>query len=321
MEETRTLQKTVKPFPSNIIAAVICCVLAIDPIRRTWHYLVEYGISFWLRPSFTIKKWNMSYMDQWENSLLAVGYVLMVVLLLLLRKEKRFLSIPSAVLCAGRMFACHNHSHDGLGAGKWPIERNEYTYWLVATVLLFFLILCSKQRWAKWMWHLPLIIAAVAFIGGWWGSVVFVAKWGLGVVTIDFYLHLLLDLLRVIGYLFAGMWVVFPYGRPKNEPRTTETVAEGEKKVKFCSHCGKEIMDEAVVCPHCGCAVALDRKELDIPDTGLNIISLLMPIVGLILYIVYHEKSPDKAASIGKFAWIGVGIGIGSYLLLLLMLA
>ena len=25
--------------------------------------------------------------------------------------------------------------------------------------------------------------------------------------------------------------------------------------MKFCSHCGKEIMDEAVVCPGCGCGV------------------------------------------------------------------
>ena len=26
--------------------------------------------------------------------------------------------------------------------------------------------------------------------------------------------------------------------------------------MKFCSKCGKEILDEAVICPHCGCATA-----------------------------------------------------------------
>lgn len=26
--------------------------------------------------------------------------------------------------------------------------------------------------------------------------------------------------------------------------------------MKFCTHCGKEIMDEAVICPGCGCTVA-----------------------------------------------------------------
>ena len=25
--------------------------------------------------------------------------------------------------------------------------------------------------------------------------------------------------------------------------------------MKFCQTCGKEIMDEAIVCPNCGCAV------------------------------------------------------------------
>ena len=26
--------------------------------------------------------------------------------------------------------------------------------------------------------------------------------------------------------------------------------------MKFCTKCGKEIMDEAIICPNCGCAVA-----------------------------------------------------------------
>lgn len=25
--------------------------------------------------------------------------------------------------------------------------------------------------------------------------------------------------------------------------------------MKFCAKCGKELMDDAVLCPHCGCAV------------------------------------------------------------------
>ena len=30
--------------------------------------------------------------------------------------------------------------------------------------------------------------------------------------------------------------------------------------MKFCEKCGKEIMDEAVICPGCGCSVN-DRSE------------------------------------------------------------
>ena len=29
--------------------------------------------------------------------------------------------------------------------------------------------------------------------------------------------------------------------------------------MKFCSHCGKELMDEAVICPGCGCPVQSDK--------------------------------------------------------------
>ena len=32
--------------------------------------------------------------------------------------------------------------------------------------------------------------------------------------------------------------------------------------MKFCQKCGKEIMDEAVICPNCGCAV---KKEAEAP--------------------------------------------------------
>ena len=29
--------------------------------------------------------------------------------------------------------------------------------------------------------------------------------------------------------------------------------------MKFCQHCGAQLMDEAVICPRCGCAVAHKR--------------------------------------------------------------
>ena len=30
--------------------------------------------------------------------------------------------------------------------------------------------------------------------------------------------------------------------------------------MKFCQKCGKEIIDEAVICPGCGCAVSDAKK-------------------------------------------------------------
>ena len=87
--------------------------------------------------------------------------------------------------------------------------------------------------------------------------------------------------------------------------------------MKFCSHCGKELVDEAIVCPGCGCGVAGGTKSKpvanpadDVPNMGLNIISFLLPIIGVILYILEHEKAPKKANQIGQWTICGVVVSI-----------
>lgn len=89
--------------------------------------------------------------------------------------------------------------------------------------------------------------------------------------------------------------------------------------MKYCRHCGKEVMDEAIICPNCGCATdvpnTLNSSEIDEPSMGLNIVGLLIPIVGLILFLVYHDKTPRKAKEIGKFALIGCAIACVLWLL------
>ena len=113
----------------------------------------------------------------------------------------------------------------------------------------------------------------------------------------------------------------------------------------ICPICGQEIAKEAVerggavVCPDCGtsyhkacwekaggCVTFAcpsrpnaqpqpqytynQTPEPDIPSTGLNVLSLFFPVVGLILYIIYADKTPKKAKAIGKFALIGVAIEV-----------
>lgn len=81
--------------------------------------------------------------------------------------------------------------------------------------------------------------------------------------------------------------------------------------MKYCNHCGRELLDEAVICPGCGCAVARSgTNEVDENSTGLNVLSFFFPIVGLILYIVYNEKLPTKAKGVGKWALIGFIINL-----------
>jgi hypothetical protein len=51
-----------------------------------------------------------------------------------------------------------------------------------------------------------------------------------------------------------------------------------------------------------------NSNAYDVPSTGLNIISFLIPLVGLIVYLTEKDKSPIKAGSAGKSALWGVGV-------------
>ena len=78
--------------------------------------------------------------------------------------------------------------------------------------------------------------------------------------------------------------------------------------MKYCEKCGKEIMDEAVVCPGCGCAVRGNNviAANDAPSTGFAVLGFFIPLVGLILYLINKDSSPLKAKSAGKGALAGV---------------
>lgn len=78
----------------------------------------------------------------------------------------------------------------------------------------------------------------------------------------------------------------------------------------FCKNCGKEIDDNAVVCPHCGVSVsgttpAAPATNGDAPSMGFAVLGFFFPIVGLILYLVWKDQSPLKAKSCGKGALTG----------------
>lgn len=99
--------------------------------------------------------------------------------------------------------------------------------------------------------------------------------------------------------------------------------------MKFCSHCGKEIMDEAVMCPHCGCAVASmnatptpappPAASADAPNAGFAVLGFFFPLVGLIMYLVMHGDKPLAAKSAGKGALIGAIVVAVSVILYLVI--
>lgn len=82
--------------------------------------------------------------------------------------------------------------------------------------------------------------------------------------------------------------------------------------MRFCSMCGKEVVEEAVICPNCGCQLSKSYSvaEHDAPNTGWAVLGFFIPIVGLILYLINKDKTPQKAKSAGKGALIGFIVSV-----------
>lgn len=66
----------------------------------------------------------------------------------------------------------------------------------------------------------------------------------------------------------------------------------------FCTKCGNEIFEEALICPKCGCATAnmeAQTGETSALATCGIVFAVLMPIVGLILGIIGTVKYKNEA--------------------------
>ena len=84
----------------------------------------------------------------------------------------------------------------------------------------------------------------------------------------------------------------------------------------FCSKCGAEISDLAVVCVHCGCAVAQENAapakpvEEDKVNIGFCILSFFIPLFGVIYWALKHKETPKKAKACGLTAIISWVVSI-----------
>ena len=96
--------------------------------------------------------------------------------------------------------------------------------------------------------------------------------------------------------------------------------------MKFCSKCGKEVMEEAVVCPNCGCALASVAARPNPSDETVNTfgwgaLGFCVPIAGLILYLIWKDSAPKKSKSAGVGALISVGVSVVFYIIYAIILA
>ena len=74
---------------------------------------------------------------------------------------------------------------------------------------------------------------------------------------------------------------------------------------KYCTNCGKEISDEAVICVHCGCSVdsasTTTKKDSNSKGwwcLGFFVSMFFTPIIGFILWLVLKDESPMKAKQV-----------------------
>lgn len=88
--------------------------------------------------------------------------------------------------------------------------------------------------------------------------------------------------------------------------------------MKYCRNCGKQLFDEAVICPGCGCKVG------DAEDTingGLVALSVFLPLFGIIYWPINAEKKPKTAKACGIAAiisWVcGMVISLISYAIMI----
>lgn len=82
--------------------------------------------------------------------------------------------------------------------------------------------------------------------------------------------------------------------------------------MKYCEKCGKQIMDDAVMCVNCGCAVksAQSQNTQDTGSAGWAVLGFFIPLVGLILYLIWKDTRPKDAKKAGKGALIGVIVSV-----------
>lgn len=72
--------------------------------------------------------------------------------------------------------------------------------------------------------------------------------------------------------------------------------------MKYCQKCGAEINENAVVCVKCGCSTNPSNQLAEVDDTisiGLVILSLIIPLFGIIYWPVKAKSRPKCAMTCG----------------------
>lgn len=83
--------------------------------------------------------------------------------------------------------------------------------------------------------------------------------------------------------------------------------------MKYCTHCGAEIMDEAEVCVHCGCKVKNETKESNNTLATVAKVFLILGTIaiGLSTFLIGLAWAIPMTVSIFKKLDNGEPVGVG----------
>ena len=90
----------------------------------------------------------------------------------------------------------------------------------------------------------------------------------------------------------------------------------------YCKKCGREIDNAATHCAYCGAAqndAPVASQAADHGGFGWGLLGFLIPVVGLILFLVWRDSKPKTAKAAGKGALISVIVSVVFYVLMMVI--
>ena len=99
--------------------------------------------------------------------------------------------------------------------------------------------------------------------------------------------------------------------------------------MKYCSHCGAQLLDEAVICTNCGCAVSGAKGQYSSSSSNWNglaiagfVLSFISTIIGLVLSIIAYKQVKETGEKGRELALAGIiisAISIGIALIVFIV--
>ena len=80
----------------------------------------------------------------------------------------------------------------------------------------------------------------------------------------------------------------------------------------FCKNCGKEVVNNCIICPNC----KFEIGSIDTGNEAFIFLGYLIPIVGFILYFIWKDEKPKTA----KMLLIGAGVSTAFYAFIFIMI-